>query len=82
MNELISGELWQQSTINLSSKRLVITLKSIVLEEIHQEIRIKRQDLNLYYDKANYMINSITGEEKQAVIKVLSYDADVFVPLC
>ena len=55
-------------------------------EEIYCGLRITRQDLVSYYDEADYMIpqqlSSIIDENKQAVIKVVSDDRDVFVLLC
>ena len=60
--------------------------KSSVPEEIHCGVKIKRQDLNLYYDEADYIIlqqlSSIIDEKKQAVIKVLFDDTNLFVSLC
>ena len=43
-------------TINVSSKRLIITMKSPVQEETHHNVGIKEQDLISYYEEADYMI--------------------------
>ena len=46
-------------------------MKSVVLEKIHYEVKIKREDLISHYDKADYMIpqqpKSIIDEEKQVL---------------
>ena len=84
--DLISGELCDLFINNTSTKHLVITSKCSVPEEIHCGVKIKRQDLILYQDEADDMIpqqlSSIVDEKKQAVIKFVSDDTDVFVSLC
>ena len=83
--DLISGELCDRFANNASSKRLVITSKSSAPEEIPCGVIIKRQDLILYYNEADYMIpqqlSSIIDEKKQAVIKVFFDDGRVCVAL-
>ena len=84
--DLISGEHCDLFPNNASSKQLAITPKSLVPEELHCGVRIKRQDLNSHYDEADYMIpqqlSSIIDEKKQLVIKVLFKETDLFVSLC
>ena len=84
--DLISGELCDLFTNNASTKHLVITSKCSVPKEIHCGVKIKRQDLILHQDEGDDMIpqqlSSIVDEKKQAVIKFLSDDTDVFVLLC
>ena len=58
-------------------KRLIITSKSEIPEEINFGVRIKRHDLVSYFDEADFLIpqqvDSVVAERKK-VIKVISAD--------
>ena len=67
-------------------KQLVISGKSITPIMIHQGNIQTREDLKSSYDEADYIIpqqvNQIFKEQKDASVKVISSDTDVFVLLC
>ena len=62
---LISGELFERFENNMCDKRLVITSKSLLPEEIHHGVRIKRHDLGSYYDEADYSTRLLMKERRQ-----------------
>ena len=83
--EIVSTYLLEQFNAAKNEHQLMVTSKSPSPETTRLGIRIKRDDLQSFFDEADYIIpqqvHAAINEGKKA-IKVISADTDVFVLLC